>query len=1007
MIAKIKKNAILVCLIALFLLSVVGLGAITLVRADETSPVTLKGVKAESVSSSLYAKFVLQDADGNALSISAGTNMEGSISSDTEDSFFSKIVFNLNGDGSFKGTHTFKELYSIHTFWNLHVGYDAIADVGTSTFMVNSNGIYIPVDGDTITLMAGLHVMNNSGGLIYTDYVLSENVTVVYDSGALRVLGDDEAYSLTLDRASATLNAEDTLDLTATVIESVKDTPLTVNWESSNTAVATVVDGRVTAVGSGTATITATVGGKSATCEITVAEGTIVELSATEKSAKVGDSAFSLSATVNDGSDITWSLSKDGIVTLDNTSGGSVSVTPVGSGSVNVIATANGVSESCTVTVGLDQSAIKLEKGTSATVSAGTSSVTWSTSNASVATVENGVITAVDDGTATVTATNSDGESSSVTVTVFTYTEISFTSVTLVGSGQVQFAGNTVSNNFTNFEGQKDNTEFAAFFDNFLIDGFKLSELTNDSAHSNWNVNIHVFTTYIAVYVFNGGSGTEIDLPTGTQFTFKEGCVLPIKENGNWVLSEVRIAEDATYTLLDDDTFTRLAEAGSVVTVSNMGVMDYQQRFDCYEFTVTLSLLAYAGTTNTAATDQYSTEYIKVNGYTVAEINAANGGKGVEIYYSNNSLIVDIYATATMNGQSLIDTEGHTTYFTIAEGYNTPTGYVFEEDYSKYYYGDMQWWSDEYTGIEDNEQRLNIESIGEVSADGNGDIAFIIYFAENSLNPTFHINGVCSWLYTTPYASQIDGQLTSGIKAAVWYGIKIDGKTIYEYMFNSGMTNATNQSTIVAVHFDTAKRLRIVFSGTLNTGFVADAVHTVAFDADLFYTNTGARFANDVLWTYDNTSRTWTDESLITGISLDKTTAALTAGDTLDLVASVTGGEIADLAVTFSSSDEAVATVDGEGKVTAVGAGTVTITATAADGQTATCEITVTASVTPDEPDTPDTPDDGTTDDSEGTTDDSAKSGCGSFVAFGGAGVAIILLAGAVCVLAMKKRNEK
>ncbi|MBO4263303.1 MAG: Ig-like domain-containing protein [Bacteroidales bacterium] len=48
---------------------------------------------------------------------------------------------------------------------------------------------------------------------------------------------------------------------------------ITVTWQSSNTLVATVDDGTVTAVSEGTASITATAGGKTATCQITVLAG--------------------------------------------------------------------------------------------------------------------------------------------------------------------------------------------------------------------------------------------------------------------------------------------------------------------------------------------------------------------------------------------------------------------------------------------------------------------------------------------------------------------------------------------------------------------------------------------------------------------------------------------------------------------------------------------------------------------------------------------------------------
>lgn len=79
-----------------------------------------------------------------------------------------------------------------------------------------------------------------------------------------------DVSSVTLDQSALTLTAGgDTATLTATVLpEYVIDK--TVTWSSDNEAVATVVDGVVTPVAKGTATITATAGGKSDTCTVTV-----------------------------------------------------------------------------------------------------------------------------------------------------------------------------------------------------------------------------------------------------------------------------------------------------------------------------------------------------------------------------------------------------------------------------------------------------------------------------------------------------------------------------------------------------------------------------------------------------------------------------------------------------------------------------------------------------------------------------------------------------------------
>lgn len=81
-----------------------------------------------------------------------------------------------------------------------------------------------------------------------------------------------------------------------------------------------------------------------------------------------------------------------------------------------------------------------------------------------------------------------------------------------------------------------------------------------------------------------------------------------------------------------------------------------------------------------------------------------------------------------------------------------------------------------------------------------------------------------------------------------------------------------------------------------------------------------------------------------TTITLDKTTANLKEGETVELKATVDPENATDKSVTWTSSDESVATVSKDGKVTAVKAGSVKITATAVSGKnvTAACDITVT-----------------------------------------------------------------
>ncbi len=66
--------------------------------------------------------------------------------------------------------------------------------------------------------------------------------------------------------------------------------------------------------------------------------------------------------------------------------------------------------------------------------------------------------------------------------------------------------------------------------------------------------------------------------------------------------------------------------------------------------------------------------------------------------------------------------------------------------------------------------------------------------------------------------------------------------------------------------------------------------------------------------------------------------------NTGQLTATVTPSDATNKAVVWSSSNQAVATVDAAGKVTARGVGTATITCETVDGgKTATCAVTVEA----------------------------------------------------------------
>ena len=83
----------------------------------------------------------------------------------------------------------------------------------------------------------------------------------------------------------------------------------------------------------------------------------------------------------------------------------------------------------------------------------------------------------------------------------------------------------------------------------------------------------------------------------------------------------------------------------------------------------------------------------------------------------------------------------------------------------------------------------------------------------------------------------------------------------------------------------------------------------------------------------------------VTAVTFRRTSLALKEGKTTTLVPTVTPKSIFPRTLTWTSTDASVATVSSAGLVTAVKEGTATISATAKNGKSASCVVTVSAEV--------------------------------------------------------------
>ena len=259
-----------------------------------------------------------------------------------------------------------------------------------------------------------------------------------------------EAESVSLSQTTATLTAGDNLTLTATVAPT-NTTDKTVTWSSSAPTVASVdASGKVTALAVGTTTITATTtNGKTATCAVTVrariVAATGISIDQTSAELTEGES-LSLTATVSPanatGKTVGWTSNNPSVATVDAT--GEVSAISAGTATITA-STSNGLTAACIVTVNpavVDATGITLSKTTLTLTTGGTGqlnatvdpadatdkTVTWTTNKPTVATVDaSGKVTAVRSesagavitvGTATITATTANGLKATCRVTV-------------------------------------------------------------------------------------------------------------------------------------------------------------------------------------------------------------------------------------------------------------------------------------------------------------------------------------------------------------------------------------------------------------------------------------------------------------------------------------------------------------------------------------------------------------------------------------------------------------
>ena len=327
-----------------------------------------------------------------------------------------------------------KDIHRINFFWSsgandFELDYNGV--VFTATFKVIDGAklgkatFELVDDKAKSPIVCGMDM--STGGIIEIPYtVQNADINVI-----------QPVNSISLNKETTELWVNETEKLTVTY-DPQDATTQSVTWSSSDNSVATVApDGTITAVGKGTATITAkTSNGKEDKCEVIVKQP-VTGITLNRKTLELEKGATEkLTATVLPGNadgdkTVTWLSSNNDVATVENGV-----VTAIGKGSATITArTANGIEATCAVTVGVPLKGISFKNNITEKTLNRTEQFTlevvfnptdtdvdktikWSSTDTSVATVVDGVVTAIGDGETVITATASNGMTATCKVKV-------------------------------------------------------------------------------------------------------------------------------------------------------------------------------------------------------------------------------------------------------------------------------------------------------------------------------------------------------------------------------------------------------------------------------------------------------------------------------------------------------------------------------------------------------------------------------------------------------------
>lgn len=688
--------------------------------------------------------------------------------------------------------------------------------------------------------------------------------------------------SITSANGSNTVNAGDTLQLTAKVSPSnASDTSVT--WSSNSTGIAQVsTTGLVTGVAAGTAVITAKANdgsNKSATFTVTVTKKVIkvtkISLSASTLLTKVGYTK-KITATVTptnaDNREVTWSSSAPTVASVDQS--GNITAKSVGNATITVTAKdGSGVTATCWVNVTdikvtgitLNKTTLNIKTGATEQLTAKVlptdatnSKVTWSSNEPTVAEVDQtGMITAKKEGSAVITVTAQDGSGKTATCQV-NVTDIKVSGITLSASTLAMQTEDVKQLSVTN-----------------IIPANATNKALKWESKNTWVATVDESGNVTAK---NPGEAT-ITVTAADNGGAQATCKVTVTERTAPVIKVTQIQLSQTRASLIEGKELQLTATVLPTDATNQS-------------------LTWSSSVEGVATVDPTGKVTAIKAGTTVITATAKDDSGISASCTVQVTVPTVKVTGiTLNKTTASVVKGKTVALTATVTPDTATDKT------------IKWTTS-------NKNVATVSTDGVVTAVAAGTATITATAADDS-----GVKATCKITVTNPVIKVTRVTLNKTTASVV------KGKTL-TLTATVTPTNATNKnvtwksSNTKIATVDGNGKVTAVAAGTATITCTAKADKSKSATCKITVTNPAVK---------------------VTKLRMNKTSVDLLKGKTVQLKVTVTPSNATNKAVTWTSSNKKIATVTSNGLVKAVGTGTVTITAKAKDGsgKKVTCRINV------------------------------------------------------------------